>query len=68
MLVSTDPLHGQLRYFADESLTKLHGAIDLRDLMPEHLRAPSASPDILTDRTLSSTAWSFGYANIYATV
>ena len=57
VLTSIDPSQGaqpQLRYYADESLTHLHGAIDLRDVLPEHLTAPSACPDLLDSPTLSA--------------
>ena len=43
VLTSTDPSHGQLRYFADEALTTLKGAIDLYDLLPEAFAAPAPS-------------------------
>jgi len=33
----------QLRYFADEKLTSLYGAIDLRQLLPSAIRTPSHS-------------------------
>ena len=46
VLVSVEPAHGQLRYYADDTLAYLHGSIDLRGLLPDHLVSPSESPDL----------------------
>ena len=54
MLTTVDPLeHGQLRYFSDENLSNLHGAIDLSNVLPDHLAVPSQCPDIAHRRALS---------------
>ena len=62
VLTSCSPSTGQLRYYADETMSYLHGAVDLRGLLPDHLTSPSTSVDLrahIAEGPLGATVYSF---------